>query len=50
LNQIIILKSAAAQPITLTFADIESVNGSRSEPRFYRVLNNIFKTLHMRFR
>jgi len=26
LNQMIILKSATAQPITLTFGDIESVN------------------------
>ena len=30
LNQIIILKSAAAEPITLTFGDIESVQGLSS--------------------
>jgi hypothetical protein len=36
LNQVIILKSAASEPITLTFADIESINGS-VEPFFKRV-------------
>lgn len=30
LNQIIILKPAAAEPITLTFGDIESVSGSNA--------------------
>lgn len=49
LNQVIILKSAAAEPITLTFADIESVNRS-SESFFSRIFHNIFKTLHSRFR
>ena len=45
LNQIIILKSAAAEPITLTFADIESVN--RLTNNFFsghvRVLQNLLK-------
>ena len=36
LNQIIILKSAASAPITLTFADIVSVNGS-SDSFFDRI-------------
>ena len=48
LNQMIILKSAAAEPITLTFADIESVNGS-PQSFFTRLCNNISKTLHRRF-
>jgi hypothetical protein len=48
LNQIIILKSVAAEPITLTFADIESVNhpGSTS---FGGLLRNFTKTLHRHF-
>ena len=49
LNQIIILKSAAAEPITLTFSDIESVHGSTST-RFGKVLQNISKILRKRFR
>jgi hypothetical protein len=48
LNQIIILKSVAAEPITLTFADIESVNqpGSTS---FGGLLRNFTKILHKHF-
>ncbi|MEX2232760.1 MAG: hypothetical protein WD824_11400 [Cyclobacteriaceae bacterium] len=49
LNQIIILKSAAAEPITLTFSDIESVQGS-THTRFSKVLQNISKALNKRFR
>lgn len=49
LNQIIILKSAAAEPITLTFSDIESVHGSTNSS-LTKVLQNISKTLHKRFR
>jgi len=49
LNQVIIFKSAAAEPITLTFADIESVNGL-SHRRLGKVFLNISKNLHRRFR
>jgi hypothetical protein len=49
LNQIIILKSAAAEPITLTFADIESINRF-SDTRFAKLFHIISKTLHRRFR
>jgi hypothetical protein len=45
LNQIIILKSSRAEPITLTFGDIESVNGS-SNSFFRKLLQNLSKTLH----
>lgn len=49
LNQVIIFKAPAAEPITLTFADIESV-ASPSESIFGKVLTNISKTLHRRLR
>jgi len=49
LNQIIILKSAAAEPITLTFADIQSVSGSQIS-LYERLLQNLPKTLHRLFR
>lgn len=45
LNQIIILKPSAAEPITLTFGDIESVHYP-SETFFSRLMQNISKTLH----
>ena len=45
LNQIIILKSSAAGPITLTFGDIESIKCSKSTI-FSRLMHNISKTLH----
>jgi hypothetical protein len=49
LNQIIILKSAAAEPITLTFADIESV--TRLADTFSSgVYLKILKKLQRRFR
>lgn len=49
LNQIIILKSAAAEPITLTFADIESV--SRLTHTFFDgVRQKMFKRIHRLFR
>jgi hypothetical protein len=48
LNQIIILKPASAEPITLTFADIESINGS-THNRFEKVFHNLYKTLHRTF-
>ena len=44
LNQIIILKPAAAEPITLTFGDIESVNRSHT-PFFTRLLRTLSKRL-----
>jgi hypothetical protein len=44
LNQIIILKPAAAEPITLMFGDIESVN--RSHASF---LTRLLQTLSKRF-
>jgi hypothetical protein len=44
LNQIIILKPAAAEPITLTFGDIESVNRSNT-PFFTRLLQSLSKAL-----
>ena len=48
LNHIIILKSVAAEPITLTFADIEFVSGSRKS--FFRTVSrNFSKTLHRLF-
>ena len=45
LNQIIILKSAAAEPITLTFADIESVNRLTNNffSGYLRILQNLLK-------
>ena len=49
LNQIIILKSAASEPITLTFGDIVSVDRS-PESVFTRLLQNVSKTLHRRLR
>jgi len=48
LNQMIILKCAASEPITLTFADIESVNRSVTTS-FSKLLQNFSKTLHNRF-
>ncbi len=47
LNQIIILKPAATEAITLTFGDIESVNRSRIS-FLRRLLGNLSKTLHRR--
>lgn len=45
MNQIIILKPSSAEPVTLTFGDIESVNGSRQT--FLGRFRDIFsKTLH----
>jgi hypothetical protein len=49
LNQIIILKSVASEPVTLTFGDIESVDGL-SDSLFTRLCQNLFKTLHRRLR
>lgn len=49
LNQIIILRSSASEPITLTFGDIVSVDGS-PESVFTRLLQNVAKTLHRRLR
>ena len=49
LNQIIILKSAAAEPITLTFGDIESVRRSTSNV-FGSAVQRILKTLHSSLR
>ena len=46
LNQIIILKSAAAEPITLTFSDIESVKrlaDTFSSGLYMRILKKIQK-------
>jgi hypothetical protein len=48
LNQIIILKSVAAEPITLTFADIESVN-QPPPTSIGRLLRNFEETLHKHF-
>lgn len=48
LNQIIILKSVAAEPITLTFADIEWVNQS-PQMSIGGLLRNFTKTLHRHF-
>lgn len=45
LNQIIILKPSAADAITLTFGDIESVNGSQ-QTFFSRLREILSKTLH----
>ena len=45
LNQIIILKPFAAEPITLTFGDIESIKDSKGT-FFSWLLQNISKTLH----
>jgi hypothetical protein len=47
LNQIIIVKSDSAQPVTLTFADIESVASSELTT-FRNIVHNIWKTLHTR--
>lgn len=49
LNQIIILKSGAAQPITLTFGDIESVDGQAS-PVFARLCHKIQIYFHRHLR
>ena len=49
LNQIVIFKAAGPQPITLTFSDIESVNGS-SNNYFARLLQKASQTLHRAFR
>jgi len=48
LNQVIILKPFTSQPITLTFSDIESVNGS-SDSFFMKLLQNFSKILHRGF-
>lgn len=49
LNQLIILKPSAAEPITLTFGDIESVNDSQHT--FLSHLREIFsKILHQQKR
>ena len=45
LNQIIILKSSTAEPITLTFGDIESIKYSKVTI-FSRLMQNISKTIH----
>ena len=45
LNHIIILKSSASSPVTLTFADIESISDS-NESHFDRLFQNVLKTLH----
>lgn len=47
LNQIIILKSAASTPITLTFADIVTVHGS-AESLIDRLFRYFRKTLRDR--
>jgi len=44
LNQVIILKPAAAQPITLTFGDIESVKGP-TDSILAKLFQSISKTL-----
>lgn len=49
LNQIIILKPSAAEPITLTFGDIESVHHP-DKTFFTRLMQNISRTLHVRSR
>ena len=49
LNHIIILKSAASEPITLTVGDIISVDGLPASV-FTRLLQNVSKTLHRRMR
>jgi hypothetical protein len=48
LNQIIILKARGPEPITLTFGDIESVQGS-SANFFRRLFQNLSKILHRSF-
>lgn len=45
LNQIIILKPAAAEPITVIFGDIESVKGSR-KTFFGRLRDFLSQALH----
>jgi hypothetical protein len=49
LNQIIILKSVAAEPVTLTFADIESVK-LLTDTFVDGVLQKILKRIHRFFR
>lgn len=45
LNQVIILKSSADEQITLTFGDIEAVNG-QSDSFFGKLIRNSSKILH----
>jgi hypothetical protein len=45
LNQVIILKSSADEQITLTFGDIEAVNG-QSDSFFGKLIRNFSKILH----
>jgi hypothetical protein len=49
LNQMIILKSASAEHITLTFSDIESVNSAQSAS-FRNFIQNFIRTLHARLK
>ncbi len=48
LNQIVILKSASNQQVTLTFGDIESVKNSELTT-IENIFQNVFKTLHKCF-